>query len=257
MSTTPCLQCGTTTPPGSWYCSDTCKRVAYHAQSAAPAAPAEAAPAAPAEAVPAAPADRCSLCGRTASPGSWCDAIDCPQEALHALPSGEREGLAPVPRCLQCAAPVGARSLYCSASCRQSAYRARYVSTAPALATAEQALAAEAAYAAPAPASTLTPIPALAPAYAAPAAPALLSAEEAHRMAAEALEIADKALPREIALAKLRIETRKWFLSKRAPEHYGDKVQHDVRFAVDLRAALEAADTRARRMLDESIVSEQ
>ena len=56
-------------------------------------------------------------------------------------------------------------------------------------------------------------------------------------MADELLEIADRAAGGEegsaarasadVQQAKLRIDTRKWLLSKLAPQRYGDRIQHE------------------------------
>lgn len=45
------------------------------------------------------------------------------------------------------------------------------------------------------------------------------------QMAQQALEIADKASPDDANVARLRLDARKWFLSKVDPVRYGEKVQ--------------------------------
>ncbi len=44
-------------------------------------------------------------------------------------------------------------------------------------------------------------------------------------LAEQTLEIADAATPQEAAVAKLRVDTRRWLASKQAPDEYGDKQQ--------------------------------
>jgi hypothetical protein len=45
---------------------------------------------------------------------------------------------------------------------------------------------------------------------------------------------------------RLRVDTRKWLLSKALPKIYGDKVEHQLGATDELLEALEAAGERAR-----------
>lgn len=49
---------------------------------------------------------------------------------------------------------------------------------------------------------------------------------QAHREADEIREIADKATPEDVHVARLKIDARKWRAGKLAPKSYGDKVIH-------------------------------
>lgn len=51
---------------------------------------------------------------------------------------------------------------------------------------------------------------------------------QTERMLEDILLIADKATPEDAAVAKLRVETRKWAMSKLAPKKYGDQSKLDV-----------------------------
>lgn len=51
--------------------------------------------------------------------------------------------------------------------------------------------------------------------------------ERANVLAEEALEIADAAGPENASVAKLQVDTRKWFASKLKPKRYGDKVHQE------------------------------
>lgn len=47
--------------------------------------------------------------------------------------------------------------------------------------------------------------------------------EQADFLSEECLEIADKATPEEAAVARLRVDTRKWYAGKMHPRVYGEK----------------------------------
>jgi hypothetical protein len=47
--------------------------------------------------------------------------------------------------------------------------------------------------------------------------------EQADYLSEECLEIADNATPEEAAVARLRVDTRKWYAGKMHPRVYGDK----------------------------------
>jgi hypothetical protein len=49
-----------------------------------------------------------------------------------------------------------------------------------------------------------------------------------NRMEDEILDIADNATGDSVQQDKLRIDTRKWIMAKRAPKKYGERVQQDV-----------------------------
>ena len=49
---------------------------------------------------------------------------------------------------------------------------------------------------------------------------------QAHREADEIRDIADKATPENVNVARLQIDARKWRAGKLAPKSYGDKVIH-------------------------------
>lgn len=53
-------------------------------------------------------------------------------------------------------------------------------------------------------------------------------AEYAEAMAEKLLDIADEATPEMVAVAKLRVETRKWILARLAPKKYGDRTQIEL-----------------------------
>lgn len=59
---------------------------------------------------------------------------------------------------------------------------------------------------------------------------------QAHNEIQEILEIADVATPEDVAVARLRIDARKWRASKLAPKKYGDKldVHHGGSFTVNI-----------------------
>lgn len=54
--------------------------------------------------------------------------------------------------------------------------------------------------------------------------------EQAESLLEDVLEIADKCVPdaAEIAKAKLRIDARKWYITKVAPKKYGDKITTEL-----------------------------
>ena len=45
----------------------------------------------------------------------------------------------------------------------------------------------------------------------------------------ECLEIADKATPENVSVARLQVDTRKWAAARLAPKKYGDHISHDVK----------------------------
>jgi hypothetical protein len=47
-------------------------------------------------------------------------------------------------------------------------------------------------------------------------------------MADELVDIADDGGDEGVQRSRLRIDTRKWVLSKMKPKRYGDKVEHDL-----------------------------
>ena len=42
------------------------------------------------------------------------------------------------------------------------------------------------------------------------------------------LEISDLATPEDVSVAKLRVDARKWYITKVAPKKYGDKVTQEI-----------------------------
>ena len=52
---------------------------------------------------------------------------------------------------------------------------------------------------------------------------------QADKLFKECLEIADKATPENVSVARLQVDTRKWAAARLAPKKYGDHIQHDVR----------------------------
>ena len=54
--------------------------------------------------------------------------------------------------------------------------------------------------------------------------------DQANSLAEEAMRIADEECKTsdEVARNRLRVDTRKWFVSKIAPRTYGDRTQHEV-----------------------------
>jgi hypothetical protein len=43
------------------------------------------------------------------------------------------------------------------------------------------------------------------------------------------LEIADKATPENVSVARLQVDVRKWHAGKFAPKKYGDHISHDIK----------------------------
>lgn len=54
------------------------------------------------------------------------------------------------------------------------------------------------------------------------------SEDRAAALAEDILEIADEGNEEDVQRAKLRIDTRKWLMSKMAPKRYSDKVDHTL-----------------------------
>ena len=52
---------------------------------------------------------------------------------------------------------------------------------------------------------------------------------QADKLFKECLEIADKATPENVSVARLQVDTRKWAAARLAPKKYGDRVEHDVK----------------------------
>ena len=52
---------------------------------------------------------------------------------------------------------------------------------------------------------------------------------QADKLFKESLEIADKATPENVSVARLQVDTRKWAAARLAPKKYGDRVEHDVK----------------------------
>lgn len=51
---------------------------------------------------------------------------------------------------------------------------------------------------------------------------------QTEKMLEDILSIADEATPEDAAVAKLRVDARKWAMSKLAPKRYGDKVTQEI-----------------------------
>ena len=51
---------------------------------------------------------------------------------------------------------------------------------------------------------------------------------QADKLFKESLEIADKATPENVSVARLQVDTRKWAAARLAPKKYGDHISHDV-----------------------------
>lgn len=68
--------------------------------------------------------------------------------------------------------------------------------------------------------------------------------ERASGMFEDMLDISDevKADPAEVSKAKLRVETRKWALSRMNPKKYGDKIQQEHSGSVSVRDWLSTAN---------------
>src|SRR5215831_16773505 len=52
---------------------------------------------------------------------------------------------------------------------------------------------------------------------------------QADKLFKESLEIADKATPENVSVARLQIDVRKWHAGKLAPKKYGDHISHDIK----------------------------
>jgi hypothetical protein len=52
---------------------------------------------------------------------------------------------------------------------------------------------------------------------------------QADKLFKESLEIADKATPENVNVARLQVDTRKWAAARLAPKKYGDRISHDVK----------------------------
>ncbi|MFQ1023213.1 terminase small subunit [Avibacterium paragallinarum] len=57
----------------------------------------------------------------------------------------------------------------------------------------------------------------------------------------EILDIADCATPEDVSVAKLRVDSRKWYITKVAPKKYGDKqtVEHSGEVKIEQRTELD------------------
>jgi hypothetical protein len=56
----------------------------------------------------------------------------------------------------------------------------------------------------------------------------------ADKLFKECLEIADKATPENVSVARLQVDTRKWAAARLAPKKYGDRISHDVHGSTNL-----------------------
>ncbi len=54
----------------------------------------------------------------------------------------------------------------------------------------------------------------------------------------ECLEIADKATPENVSVARLQVDTRKWAAARLAPKKYGDRVEHDHKGGLNFQPAV-------------------
>ena len=52
---------------------------------------------------------------------------------------------------------------------------------------------------------------------------------QADKLFKESLEIADKATPGNVSVARLQVDVRKWHAGKLAPKKYGDHISHDIK----------------------------
>jgi len=52
---------------------------------------------------------------------------------------------------------------------------------------------------------------------------------QADKLFKESLEIADKATPENVSVARLQVDVRKWHAGKLAPKKYGDHISHDIK----------------------------
>jgi hypothetical protein len=69
----------------------------------------------------------------------------------------------------------------------------------------------------------------------------------------EPLIVADSA---SIAHARLRVDTRKWLMSKLIPKKWGDRIQTDVEMGGEVKTLVEIAYTRSETKRDEEKVIE-
>jgi len=58
---------------------------------------------------------------------------------------------------------------------------------------------------------------------------------QADKLFKECLEIADKATPENVSVARLQVDTRKWAAARLAPKKYGDRVEHDHKGGVNFQ----------------------
>src|SRR5262249_16007931 len=52
---------------------------------------------------------------------------------------------------------------------------------------------------------------------------------QADKLFKESLEIADKATPENVSVARLQVDVPKWHAGKLAPKKYGDHISHDIK----------------------------
>lgn len=52
------------------------------------------------------------------------------------------------------------------------------------------------------------------------------------------LEIADKATPENVSVARLQVDTRKWAAARLAPKKYSDRVEHDHKGGLNFQPAV-------------------
>src|SRR5260370_24066681 len=61
---------------------------------------------------------------------------------------------------------------------------------------------------------------------------------QADKLFKECLEIADKATPENVSVARLQVDTRKWAAARLAPKKYGDRVEHDHNGGLNFQPAV-------------------
>ena len=61
---------------------------------------------------------------------------------------------------------------------------------------------------------------------------------QADKLFKECLEIADKATPENVSVARLQVDTRKWAAARVAPKKYGDRVEHDHKGGLNFQPAI-------------------
>ena len=61
---------------------------------------------------------------------------------------------------------------------------------------------------------------------------------QADKLFKECLEIADKATPENVSVARLQVDTRKWAAARLAPKKYGDRVEHDHKGGLNFQPAI-------------------